>query len=186
MPEGIIGKCQTADLPTLSSKPNVLPCGHCSSQFPHFEINIPQLLYALHMIIYINGYMSHVMRKLTFCICKNKGTDQINLISSFVFAKRIVQFLHLLNPKFPVSSHLLCLYRLVCVEPVQKPSCYYFIQTHAADLLQHLNEYANSIFKHVKKKKKEKKKRHLDGISGQHLIYYLIVKVHVVEYLIFF
>ena len=37
------------------------------------------------------------------------------LISAFVFATPILQFLYFLNPKFPVSSHLLCLYRLVFV-----------------------------------------------------------------------
>ena len=38
------------------------------------------------------------------------------LISAF-FAIRIVQFLYFLNPKFPSSNHLLCLYSSVCVEP---------------------------------------------------------------------
>ena len=37
------------------------------------------------------------------------------LISAFVFAIRIVQFLFCLNPKFPASSHLLWLYSPVCV-----------------------------------------------------------------------
>ena len=46
------------------------------------------------------------------------------LISAFVFATCIVQFLFFLKPKFPVSSHLLCLYSTVCVEPVQKPHCW--------------------------------------------------------------
>ena len=45
----------------------------------------------------------------------------VKLISAFVFATRIVQFLYFLNPKFPVSSHLLCLYSWVCVEPVRRP-----------------------------------------------------------------
>ena len=35
------------------------------------------------------------------------------LISAFVFVTRIVQFLFFLNPKFPASSHLMCLYRPV-------------------------------------------------------------------------
>ena len=43
------------------------------------------------------------------------------LISAFAFATWIVQSLYFLNPKFSVSSHLLCLYSLVCVEPVRKP-----------------------------------------------------------------
>ena len=55
------------------------------------------------------------MRKpFFFCICENKDADQLHstakLISAFVFATRIVQFLFYLNPKFQVSSHLLWLY----------------------------------------------------------------------------
>ena len=37
------------------------------------------------------------------------------LISAFVFATQIVQFLHFLNSKCQASSHLLWLYSLVCV-----------------------------------------------------------------------
>ena len=47
------------------------------------------------------------------------------LISIFVFTTRIIQFLYFLNPKFPVSSHLLCLYSLVCVRPGQNPNCWF-------------------------------------------------------------
>ena len=43
------------------------------------------------------------------------------LISAFVFATRIVQFLFFLNLKFPASSHLLCLYSSVCVRSDRKP-----------------------------------------------------------------
>ena len=66
------------------------------------------------------------MKEKTFCICKNKGTDssdhklmfiQLN-DSAFVSITQIVQFLYFLNPKCPASSHLLCLYSLVCVGPV--------------------------------------------------------------------
>ena len=46
------------------------------------------------------------------------------LISAFIFATRIVQFLYFLIPKFPASSHLLCLYSLVYVEPVRKLHCW--------------------------------------------------------------
>ena len=62
------------------------------------------------------------MRKPTFCICENKGADQLRsnceADHTFVFATWIVQFLYFLNPKFPASSHLLCLYSTVCVRPV--------------------------------------------------------------------
>ena len=53
------------------------------------------------------------MRKLAFCICKNKDTDQLHLI----FASLIVQSLYYLNPKLQASSHLLWLYSPVCVGP---------------------------------------------------------------------
>ena len=47
------------------------------------------------------------------------------LISTFVLATRIVQLLYFLNPKFPASYHLTCLYSSVCVGPVQKPHCWF-------------------------------------------------------------
>ena len=47
------------------------------------------------------------------------------LISAFVFATRIVQFLFYLNPKFEAYSLLLLPYRSVCVGPVQKPHCWF-------------------------------------------------------------
>ena len=69
------------------------------------------------------------MGKPTICIGENKDADQLRgtakLISAFVFATRIVQFLFHLNPKFQVSSLLLCLYRPVCIGPVRKPHCWF-------------------------------------------------------------
>ena len=76
--------------------------------------------------------MGLVVRKPAFCICENKDADQLRgytisfavtakLISAFVFATWIVQFLIYLNPKFQASSHLLWLYSPVCVGPGQKP-----------------------------------------------------------------
>ena len=47
------------------------------------------------------------------------------LISAFVFATRIVQFLFYLNPKFQASSSFLLLCRPVCVRPVRKPHCWF-------------------------------------------------------------
>ena len=64
------------------------------------------------------------MRNSTFCLRKNKGADQV--ISTFVFATQIVQLLYFVNPKFPVSSHLLWLYSLVYVGPAQKPRLFVF------------------------------------------------------------
>ena len=69
------------------------------------------------------------MRKPTICIGENKDADQLRgnrmLISAFVFAARIVQFLFYLNPKFQASSSFLCLNRSVCVGPVRKPYCWF-------------------------------------------------------------
>ena len=67
------------------------------------------------------------MGKQTICIGENKDADQLTakLISAFVFATRIVQFLLYLNPKFQASSSFLCLYRPVCVGPVRKPHCWF-------------------------------------------------------------
>ena len=66
------------------------------------------------------------MGKPTICIGENKGAK---LISAFVFATRIVQFLFYLNPKFQASSSFLCLYRTVCVGPVRKPHCWFSHET---------------------------------------------------------
>ena len=81
------------------------------------------------LTIYQN--MSRIVRKPAFCICKNKDADQLRgnceadltakLISAFVFAIRIIQFLYYLNPKFQASSHLLWLYNPVCVGLGRKP-----------------------------------------------------------------
>ena len=46
------------------------------------------------------------------------------LISVFVVATGIVDILFFLNPNFPASSHLLCLYSSVCVGPVRKLHCW--------------------------------------------------------------
>ena len=67
------------------------------------------------------------MRKPAFCICENKGADQLlcncEADHAFVFATRIVQFLYSLNLEFPASNYILCLYSLLCVGPVWKPHC---------------------------------------------------------------
>ena len=79
------------------------------------------------------------MGKPTICIGENKDADQLRgnrakLISAFVFATRIVQFLFYLNPKFQASSSSLCLYRPVYVGPVRKLHCW--VSHEAAQMLQ--------------------------------------------------
>ena len=73
--------------------------------------------------------LSRILRKPDFCLCENKGADQLRsnceADHAFVFAIRIVLFIFFLNPKFQVSNHLLCLYRPVCVRPVRKPHCWF-------------------------------------------------------------
>ena len=65
------------------------------------------------------------MGKAPFCICENKGTDQLHgdaaqLISAFFHYMDSKNPL-LLNQKFQVSNHNLWLYSLVCVGPGCKP-----------------------------------------------------------------
>ena len=78
---------------------------------------------ALCLCFELGFYLSSVVRKPAFFICENKDADQLTakLISTFVFATRIVQSLYFLNPKFQASSHLVWLYSLVCVGPGRKP-----------------------------------------------------------------
>ena len=65
------------------------------------------------------------MRKPVFASAKTKTEISFaviaKLISAFVFAKRLVQYLYILNPKFQASSLLLWLYSPVCVGPGRKP-----------------------------------------------------------------
>ena len=74
--------------------------------------------------------MSCVMSKSDFCLCQNKGADQ--LISAFVFSTQIVQFLLYVLPKVQDSSFPLCLYRPDNVtdrvgNPVDRFSCFFFV-----------------------------------------------------------
>ena len=78
----------------------------------------------------VKRYMSRLMGKPTICKGENKDADQLRgytakLISVFVFATRIVQFLFYLNQKFQDSSSFLRQYRLICVGPGRKPHCWF-------------------------------------------------------------
>ena len=65
----------------------------------------------------IKESMSRIMRKLDFCLCENKGADQLRsnceAVSTFVFATWIVQFHVVLNPRFQAYSLLLWLHNTV-------------------------------------------------------------------------
>ena len=63
--------------------------------------------------------MSRIVRKPIFVQISFAVTGK--LISVFVFATRIVQFLFFLKPKFQSSRFFLKLYRAVCVRPGRKP-----------------------------------------------------------------
>ena len=60
------------------------------------------------------------------------------LISTFVFATRIVKFPLYLTPKFQASSLLLLLYSLICVSPVRKPYCWFFHEVAHIFIVSHV------------------------------------------------
>ena len=72
------------------------------------------------------------MRKPAFCICENKGADQLrcNPEAAQRLSFRYTDSTVPLFPKseFQASSHLLWLYSPVCVEPGQKPRKLVFSQ----------------------------------------------------------
>ena len=100
----------------------------CIYFFKKQEIDIPFKLvfvyrikstFVIYTIIFffVNHNLSHIMRKLAFCKCKNKGANHekkkknyceliAQLISAFVFSTKIVQSFYLINLKFQTSSHL--------------------------------------------------------------------------------
>ena len=63
---------------------------------------------AFHQNCFIFQYMSRLMGKPTICIGENKGADQLRgnakMISAFVFATRIVQFLFYLYRNFKLLA----------------------------------------------------------------------------------
>ena len=63
------------------------------------------------------------MRKLDFCICENKGADQLrgNRAADQRLCFPYIVHLYFLNLKFQASSHLLWQNSLVCVESGWKP-----------------------------------------------------------------
>ena len=84
------------------------------------------------------------MGKQTICIGENKDADQLrgNREADQRLCFRYLDSTMLLlsiKPKFPFSSHLLCLYSLVCVGSVQKPHCRF--SHEAAHLLVVIEPY---------------------------------------------
>ena len=88
------------------------------------------------------------MRKPDFAYAKTKSQISFavtaKLISAFVFATRIVQFLFFLNPKIQASGHLLCLYRTVCVRHGWKPRRPVFLR-HGSNCLDSCTFYSLAL-----------------------------------------
>ena len=78
---------------------------------------------------FLEMHLSRIVGKPTICICETKAQISFavtaKLISAFVFATRIEQFLFDLYPKIKASSYFLCLYSPVYVGPVWKPHCWF-------------------------------------------------------------
>ena len=107
------------------------------------------------------SHMQKQNRRSAYC-----KADQLTakLISNFVFATRIIQFLYFLNPKFPVSGHLLCLYSSVCVEIAAHISMgiikvYYTTSSVGAQVLLRDSSYDYKSVGKITRQKKEKRKK---------------------------
>ena len=103
--------------------------------------------------------MSRLMRKPKICMGENKDADQLrgnreaDQRLCFHYTDTVVQFLYFSNPKFQASSHLLCLYRPVCVGPVWKPHCFptrwlicFFLSSYDRPVLE--NAVSRGILSH--------------------------------------
>ena len=124
------------------------------------------------------------MKKRIFAYAKTKAQISFavtaKLISAFVFATWIVQFLYFLYPEFPASSHLLRLYSWVCVGPGRKPcrpvfsrrcshSC---VVTHSNTSFEPLNLISVCRFEIISLLRKLGERLHFCGIAGEHISQY--------------
>ena len=70
-------------------------------------------------------YMSCITRETAFCICENKGADQLHdyrAADQLLFFRYIGSTIPpLLKSEIQASSYLLCLCSSVCIGPGQKP-----------------------------------------------------------------
>ena len=91
----------------------------------HKLIKIEDRVSDRFVILITNYRWLRILENLLFAFAKTKVQISCpvttQLISPFVFATQIVQYLYFLNPKFQASSHLIWWYSLVCVGPAQKP-----------------------------------------------------------------
>ena len=92
----------------------------CMSRLSFHLVQSPKLWIVMQLM-----YEPRHEKKTDFAYAKTKTQISFaltaKLISAFVFATKLVQFLYFLNPKFQASSYLLWLCRLVCVGPGRKP-----------------------------------------------------------------
>ena len=106
-------------------------CHLCSwlafPSFTHIAVNFYCLISVVseNILWKLIQQLNLVMRKPAFSYAKTNMQISFavtaKLISAFVFASRIVEFLYNLNPKFQASCYLLWLYSPVCVGSGRKP-----------------------------------------------------------------
>ena len=99
--------------------------------------------------IYVNQgfgeyHLSCVMRKPAFCICENKGSDQLpsNGAADQHFCFNNIDST-ILNLKFQASNSLLWLYSLVCVRPGRSPEDR--LSCEATQLISFQGHYQKSL-----------------------------------------
>ena len=71
---------------------------------------------------FLNYKISLRMRKPKIFIGENKGADYCETDPLYGY----YNFFFFLNPKFPAFSHLLCLYKMICVGPGRRPKLLVF------------------------------------------------------------
>ena len=96
--------------------------------FPNFTLR--QAFYGfVQMVIMTTGIINEPSHeKIKYLHMRNQRRRSVTaklIISAFVCATWIVQFLYFLNPKFAASSMFLWLNNLVCVGPGTKPHCWF-------------------------------------------------------------
>ena len=80
--------------------------------------------------------MSLVMRKPDFCICENKGADQLHGDSK-ADQRLCFRYMDSTTPLLPASSHLVWLHSLVCVGPGRKPRRPVFSERGSNGVMSH-------------------------------------------------
>ena len=122
------------------------------------------------------------MIKLDFCLCKNKGADQhtAQLISGFVFATQIVQFLFCSNQRFKFLAFFCdCTCRFVS-ELVGNPEdqfCHFKRKKFISD-----SDYDSDSDLKKKKKKNEREKKRNEREREKKDLDILIVKLMFLVY----